>query len=520
MTAHDYANISLNESVSFQTQLNSWLAGMRWYADKTSQSPAYIKDEFLLFANRIAAVKLLIVASANQDYFVPIVLRGRTSSAIATDGIAADNAADGSDGVGHERNQGVVAGNGNGDGNEASWHIGVVENPECPETLVDVVDATDDELGQLTLLNCCFGSSQTRAYTESFLEASVLRASVEELPAISSVEKMRAEQSNTSIVYRFAQPDSFNTAGLIVKLLRIVQIGKNPDVELQTALDSREPRTVPKQYASARVALGRIANSATAFVRSADAGYADLLVAQEFLGGSVDAWQVFLDELDAVTSAPSRPDDIRALGMLTADFHSQLRDLFPASAVTEDRKEAIVAGWKERAERAVECAPELRDHLGDIESVFEKAKAAQWPDLQRIHGDYHLGQVLQVPGQGWKALDFEGEPMRPLSERTQPDLALRDVAGMLRSFDYVAGAAQLAGKPASFTQQWAQEAKALFMQGYGAISAEEEILLAALTLDKALYEVAYEASYRPRWLQIPVGAVNEILNFHKSTSEN
>ncbi|MBM7825821.1 1,4-alpha-glucan branching enzyme [Arcanobacterium pluranimalium] len=515
---HSIANFELSASESFQSQLNTWLVGTRWYANKTDRSPAQIQAEFLLAAEDRAAVKLLIVDSLTNRYFVPVVLRARRRD---------------------ERQ-----------GEAASSVIGVVGNNVSTDELVEIIDATDDRFGQLTLLRCCFGAESTDARTGEIIRSSVLHARLDQLPQISSIEKMRAEQSNTSLVYHFAQADSFGTAGLIMKLLRIVQIGNNPDVELQTALDTREPRTVARQYASARVALGKVAlgktatervvpdevalgearpegiapegmaNSVTAFVRSADAGYADMLVAQEFLSGSVDAWQVFVQEVEQVTQKPQNPQDLRTLGQLTADFHAQLRELFPLEIASENTKASIVRRWEERAQRAIECAPELGARINDMRAIFAAATDAQWPDLQRIHGDYHLGQVLRVPNQGWKAVDFEGEPIRPLPERVQPDLALRDVAGMLRSFDYVAGAAELNGKPASFTRAWAQEAKSLFLAGYGAISPEEEGLLAALTLEKSLYEVAYEASYRPRWLQIPIAAVHEILNSYISSSVN
>ena len=133
-----------------------------------------------------------------------------------------------------------------------------------------------------------------------------------------------------------------------------------------------------------------------------------------------------------------------------------------------------------------------------------------WPRLQRIHGDYHLGQVLESPGRGWYALDFEGEPLRPLEERTREDLALRDVAGMLRSFDYAAGAAQLAGGDEARVQAWATAAKKAFLDGYGELGDEETILLEALVLDKALYEVVYEATERPDWLAIPLAGISRL----------
>ena len=126
---------------------------------------------------------------------------------------------------------------------------------------------------------------------------------------------------------------------------------------------------------------------------------------------------------------------------------------------------------------------------------------APWPKLQRIHGDYHLGQVLRRPSGEWLLVDFEGEPLRPLSERTRADSPLRDVAGMLRSFDYVVGArrntaADEAARDA-VDPEWARAARAGFLDGY---IAESEVdlrahrqLLDAFELDKAVYEAMYEA---------------------------
>ena len=119
---------------------------------------------------------------------------------------------------------------------------------------------------------------------------------------------------------------------------------------------------------------------------------------------------------------------------------------------------------------------------------------------ERVHGDLHLGQVLRTPDT-YILIDFEGEPDRPLAERRRPDSPLRDVAGILRSLDY---AAHVAGAG----PEWAEAAGDAFLEGYGV---ERSPLLDAYVLDKALYEVVYEARNRPTWLPIPVRAVTRLL---------
>ncbi|MGA7148103.1 MAG: phosphotransferase, partial [Microbacterium sp.] len=152
-----------------------------------------------------------------------------------------------------------------------------------------------------------------------------------------------------------------------------------------------------------------------------------------------------------------------------------------------------------------------------LESVYAQAAAVAWPAQQRIHGDFHLGQVLQVPGRGWVVLDFEGEPLRPMAERTRADLALRDVAGMLRSFDYVAGSIRLDDPDRSpeSAREWARTAREAFLEGYARTSGddlrEEAPLLAALELDKAVYEAIYEARNRPTWVTIPLRAITRLV---------
>lgn len=312
---------------------------------------------------------------------------------------------------------------------------------------------------------------------------------------IASAHKLTSEQSNTSVIYELE-----NGKKLIAKIFRVLASGHNPDVELQQALDGTG--TVARQYGSATLVSDSGARE--------DFDSADILVVQEFLEGAVDAWQVITDQLGSTdgTLGPLA-DSIRSLGALTRTIHTELAKAFPVVPASRDRQQAIETAWDSRAQAALELVPELNKDA--IDAAYEAATQVDWPDLQRIHGDYHLGQVLEVPGRGWFALDFEGEPLRPLAERTGPDLALRDVAGMLRSFDYAAGSAELAGGDPDTLHAWAEAASAAFMAGYGQLDEAEETLLRSLIIDKALYEVSYEAHERPSWLQVPVAGLERLL---------
>jgi predicted trehalose synthase len=129
--------------------------------------------------------------------------------------------------------------------------------------------------------------------------------------------------------------------------------------------------------------------------------------------------------------------------------------------------------------------------------------------VQRIHGDYHLGQLL-VRGDRYHVIDFEGEPARSLAERRAPGSPLRDVAGMLRSFDYAARTALLG----EAGDAWVAEARRRFLSGYANAApggAPDPELLAAFELEKALYEVRYEAGNRPDWLWLPLAALERDL---------
>ena len=350
----------------------------------------------------------------------------------------------------------------------------------------DAIDAADHPSGQLALLAHCLGRP------------------VDELPEFRSIKKVTAEQSNTSIIYRFAEPVE-GSAGIIMKIFRVLNAGKNPDVELQKALDAAGSHAVPRQYGSAMMDL--------IGTNEYGSGPAHILVAQEFLEGATEAWQWITSAWpQGSTTAPPTLGQIQELGAVTREIHTKLAELFPAPEASEEQRTAIVKSWHSRARAAIEAAPELEPYAGAVTELFEAAAKADWPELQRIHGDYHLGQVLYAQNAGWKVLDFEGEPLRSLAERNAPDLALRDVAGMLRSFSYAAGAGvREADVPVETTKNWETAAREAFLAGYGEIPEAHQALLRALILDKALYEVRYEATYRPSWLDIPLTGVRELL---------
>lgn len=147
-------------------------------------------------------------------------------------------------------------------------------------------------------------------------------------------------------------------------------------------------------------------------------------------------------------------------------MHRTLAGALPTEPADASRRDVAVATMHARLDTAAREAPAVAEHADAIRAVYARAADAAWPDLQRVHGDLHLGQVLSAPEpRGWVFLDFEGEPLRPLDERSLPDVTLRDVAGMLRSFDYVAGALAHDAEPAD-AASWAAEARARFLEGY------------------------------------------------------
>lgn len=328
------------------------------------------------------------------------------------------------------------------------------------------------------------------AYTSALLTALGLP------PDEAQAAVLAGEQSNTSIIFRWpALPP------VICKVFRQLSAGLNPDIELQSALVGAGSPHVPG-------VVGRIDGSWSPLTQNAMTETGSFAFAQDFLPGVEDAWRV---ALRAAAASASFTDDAEGLGRVTAEVHRDLARALPTAPADEDAQSRIAAAWARRLAIAIDEVPALRGQRPAIEAVYAAAMRGPWPRLQRIHGDFHLGQVLSAPGRGWVVLDFEGEPMRPIAERRAPDLALRDIAGMLRSFDYVAGSLQLED-PSHTAGAWARAARAAFLRGYreGAEREPTGVLLDALELDKAVYEAIYEARHRPQWVQIPLSAIHRL----------
>jgi maltokinase len=173
---------------------------------------------------------------------------------------------------------------------------------------------------------------------------------------------------------------------------------------------------------------------------------------------------------------------------------------------------------RERLERAAAEVEELAPYSEALAGAYDDLAALPDPvPVQRVHGDYHLGQVMRTLD-GWKVLDFEGEPARPLEERRALESPLKDVAGMLRSFDYAAR--HLLADHPSDTQreyragEWADRNRDAFCRGYAEAAGDDprnrDVLLRAFETDKAVYEVVYEARNRPTWLGVPLSAIRRL----------
>ena len=318
-----------------------------------------------------------------------------------------------------------------------------------------------------------------------------------------------AEQSNTSLIFG----DS-----LILKVFRKVSPGRNPDIEMHSALASAGSEHIATP-------VGWLEGSWSDPV--AGDVTASLAMSQLFLKGATDGWELALTSVrDLYAEADLHADEVGGdfageatrLGVTTAEVHAALALALPTGRLEAKELTALGEGMRARLDRAAADVPELAPYAESLRTAFDDVASLREPvDVQRVHGDFHLGQVMRTM-QGWKLLDFEGEPARPLSERRALESPLKDVAGMLRSFDYAARAL-LVDHPGDSQRayratEWAERNRTAFLDGYaragGRDPREQPVLLRAFETDKAVYEVLYEARNRPTWLHIPMAAIHRL----------
>ncbi len=291
------------------------------------------------------------------------------------------------------------------------------------------------------------------------------------------------QQSNTSVMFGEVA---------MLKVFRRLELGRNLDIEVHDALSRTSMADVARLFGWIDASWPRTDRG----TGRTEILSADLAMVVEKLADATDGWGL---ALDALQRGESFAEPARALGRALAETHAALRTAFPTGTQPGADVASTMTG---RLAVAATIAPALEPYGAGLDAVFAGLGEGDL-DTQRVHGDFHLGQTLHTPT-GWKIIDFEGEPAKTLAERSVPDSVWRDIAGMLRSFDYAA-----ASVPGPGSRGWAEECRAGFLDGYagGELAATEAATLRAYEADKAVYEVVYEVRNRPEWVAIPLAAV-------------
>jgi maltose alpha-D-glucosyltransferase/alpha-amylase len=377
-----------------------------------------------------------------------------------------------------------------------------------------------------------------------------------ELPEQPEIRRLGVEQSNTSVLVGDR---------MMVKAYRKLVRGEHPELEIGRFL------TEVADYHNTPALLGAVLHVEDGGPTTA------LMIVQAFVRNQGDGWSFtidqlvrYLDEIRLGAASAEEPTEASAedlafylslagtLGQRTAELHRALavesgNPDFEPEPITEEDTSRWVDAAKAQAQRAFGRLEQASSRLTGDEHAQAQALLARHQECidligsliaggvtafkTRYHGDYHLGQVLKAQND-WFIIDFEGEPAKSLDQRRAKHSPLRDVAGMLRSFNYAAWAAvkrvedlqaDAGPKVLGSALEWEQRAAKAFLTSYhDAITgcpsypADEAVakrLLDLFTLEKALYEIAYEAANRPAWLGIPIKGVTGILDAHAASPQ-
>ncbi|MGW5361266.1 maltokinase N-terminal cap-like domain-containing protein [Actinopolymorpha pittospori] len=322
---------------------------------------------------------------------------------------------------------------------------------------------------------------------------------------------LTAEQSNTSLVYG---------EDVLLKVFRRVHHGRNPDIEVHEAFARHDCGNVARLFgwldAEWPDADGKRARG-------------DLGMYSDFFRTATDGWELAITSVrDLYAEADLHADEVggdfagesHRLGATTAEVHADMARYLPTGEWGAEELTGLAAAMRGRLADAVAAVPALAPYAGGLRDAYDdlERSVGSMP-VQHIHGDFHLGQAMRTVG-GWRIIDFEGEPARAWEDRGTLDSPIRDVAGMLRSFDYAAqhlladhdraDEHQLSYRAA----EWAERNRSAFCEGYGEVAGidprDHAVLLRAYETDKAVYEVVYEARTRPDWIGIPLAAVRRL----------
>jgi maltokinase len=316
------------------------------------------------------------------------------------------------------------------------------------------------------------------------------------------------EQSNSSVAFG---------EDALLKLFRKITPGRNPDITVHDVLTRAGSDHVAALYGwleSDSLVEGEVLQ---------------LAMLQQFLRTASDGWELALSSVrNLFAEADLHADEVGGdfageaarLGVALRETHETLAQHFPTRVRSASEQAAVATAMRARLDAAIEVVPVLAVYADTVRKVFDDAADLTDVPLQQIHADLHLGQTLRTV-RGWKIVDFEGEPARPLAERQLPDTPWRDVAGMLRSFDYAPRVVERTfddADPSANEQrayraaEWSKRNRAAFLEAYAEreLTRDENLLLSAYVADKAVYETVYEARNRPTWVSIPLDAISRV----------
>jgi len=316
------------------------------------------------------------------------------------------------------------------------------------------------------------------------------------------------EQSNSSVAFG---------EDALLKVFRKITPGRNPDITVHEVLTRAGSDHVAALYGwleSDSLVEGEVLQ---------------LAMLQQFLRTASDGWELALSSVrNLFAEADLHADEVGGdfageaarLGVALRETHQTLAEHFPTRVRSAEEQAEVAAAMHARLDAAAEVVPELAAGAGPVRKVFDATAGIADVPVQQIHADLHLGQTLRTV-RGWKIVDFEGEPARPLAERQLPDSPWRDVAGMLRSFDYAPRVVERtfddadpsAGDQRAYrAAEWSKRNRVAFLDAYAdrELTRDEHLLLSAYVADKAVYETVYEARNRPTWVSIPLDAISRV----------